>query len=169
MNQDFSFVRNQWAKEHATRGLKELLNPKIVDSLDPSQPILFPFPFSPHGPLPDLPEPLPSSPCYGDSTAIKNPKVAIIGAGAAGLFTAMILDYLNNDETLKEKGFNVSYEIFEAAGEDRLGGRLFTYNFVPQDPKNPAGPHDYYDVGAMRFPDNKVMTRFVIPSFYYIY
>jgi len=168
MEPDFSYVRNQWASEHATRGLKELLNPKIANSLDPLEPALFPFPFSPDGPLPDLPKPLPSSPCYNDSSTIKKPKVAIIGAGAAGLFTAMILDYLNNDETLKKKGFNVSYEIFEAAGKDRLGGRLFTYNFVPYS-RNPAGPHDYYDVGAMRFPDNKVMTRFGIPSFYYIY
>ncbi|TGO43681.1 hypothetical protein BCON_1097g00010 [Botryotinia convoluta] len=164
MEGDFSYVRNQWASEHATRGLKELLHAKLTDGFDPSQPV--PFPFLPDGPLPDLPRPLPRSPCNngrddndGSSTTIKKPKVAIIGAGAAGLFTAMILGYLNDNETLKKKGFNVSYEIFEAAGKDRMGGRLFTYNFMPQGSRNPAGPHDYYDVGAMRFPDNKVMTR----------
>ena len=170
---DFSQVRNQWASEHATRGLKELLNAKLTEHSDPSQPA--PLPIPPHGPLPDLPSPLPASPAKDDkggtgfSAAIKNPKVAIIGAGAAGLFTAMILDYLNKHPDLKKLGFGVSYEIIEAAGKDRIGGRLFTYNFVPQGTRNPAGPHDYYDVGAMRFPENKVMTRYSIPSFCYIY
>jgi hypothetical protein len=54
----------------------------------------------------------------------------------------------------------VSYDIFEAADRDRIGGRLFTYNFIAQDARNPPGQHDYYDVGAMRFPQNKVMTRY---------
>jgi protoporphyrinogen oxidase len=80
-------------------------------------------------------------------------KVGIIGSGAAGMFTAMIFDYLND----KFKGLNVEYEILEA--DDKVGGRLFTYKFPEKDPNYPIGPHDYYDVGAMRFPDSKVMAR----------
>src|SRR6186713_46860 len=62
------------------------------------------------------------------------PKVAIIGAGAAGLFTGMIFDYLN--EKCSSAGFKVDYEILEANREiqpdqsiGRVGGRLFTYRF----------------------------------------
>ncbi|KIK52447.1 hypothetical protein GYMLUDRAFT_180125, partial [Collybiopsis luxurians FD-317 M1] len=44
----------------------------------------------------------------------------------------------------------IPYKIFEAS--KRPGGRVFTYPFSP---KPPMGKHDYYDVGAMRFPDNE--------------
>jgi hypothetical protein len=68
-------------------------------------------------------------------------RVAIIGAGVAGLRTAMLLERLN-----------IPYKIFEA--NDGPGGRLFTYHF-PSDPvTSPAGKHDYYEVGGMRFPNN---------------
>ncbi|KAH7303409.1 hypothetical protein B0I35DRAFT_472320 [Stachybotrys elegans] len=67
-----------------------------------------------------------------------NFKVGIIGAGVAGLFTALVLDAIND-------------AILEAAGEDRFGGRLYTHRFSEED------VHDYYDVGAMRFPDNGIM------------
>ncbi|KAI9658235.1 MAG: hypothetical protein M1821_002368 [Bathelium mastoideum] len=85
-------------------------------------------------------------------------KVGIIGAGVAGLFTAMIFDYLNDNFKL-----NVDYEILEAERE-RYGGRLFTYKFPEPAAKEdkekfPITRHDYYDVGAMRFPDIKVMDR----------
>lgn len=83
------------------------------------------------------------------------PKVAIVGAGVAGLFLGMMLDYLNDQ--ISE--FNVRYEIFEANDPSRVGGRLFTYNFKPDPPQNPQGPHDYYDVGGMRFPQNPIMQR----------
>jgi len=143
-------IRNQWAREHATRGLKELLNKKLARYPIPG----FPDHLGHDTPLPSLPRP----PSRDDSSSkkITDAKVAIVGAGAAGLFTGMILDHLNNLDCLKDKGFHVSYDIFEAADKDRVGGRLFTYNFKAQDPQ---GPHDYYDVGAMRFPENKVMTR----------
>lgn len=172
MESDIS-IRDQWASEHATRGLKELLNKKLVGGPGPSQ-----RPFLPDEPLPPLPSHISRPPsgengCDDDddsssdsastttqSSTIEDPKVAIIGAGAAGLFSAMIWDYLNNDKTLQEKGFKVSYEIFEAADRDRIGGRIFTYNFKPEGTRNPFGQHDYYDVGAMRFPANKVMTRY---------
>ena len=42
--------------------------------------------------------------------------ICIIGAGAAGLYTAMILDSLN-----------IKYEILDAS--ERVGGRLYTYRF----------------------------------------
>ena len=93
------------------------------------------------------PEPSPTSP------------VCIIGAGMAGLYTAMIFESLE-----------ISYQIVDADTRARVGGRLFTYYF-------PNGnPYDYYvcwvsasftlcfdfciqDVGAMRFPDTPFMKR----------
>ncbi|KAG6380589.1 hypothetical protein JVT61DRAFT_4953 [Boletus reticuloceps] len=60
-------------------------------------------------------------------------KVGILGAGAGGLYTALILDSLGID-----------YEILEAS--DRTGGRLSTYKFLN------GGKYDYYEAGAMRFP-----------------
>ncbi|KAJ3962549.1 hypothetical protein N0V92_000715 [Colletotrichum tropicale] len=82
-------------------------------------------------------------------------KVGIVGAGAAGLFTALTLDWIN-DTIEKYKGvgkLKIEYEILEAASEDRFGGRLYTHHFSKD------GTHDYYDVGAMRFPENDVMQR----------
>ncbi|KAF7560122.1 hypothetical protein G7046_g4037 [Stylonectria norvegica] len=79
-------------------------------------------------------------------------KVGIVGAGVAGLFTAMVFDWLNENPELKGQGLEIDYDIIEAAGEDRLGGRLYTHNFSEKE-------HDYYDVGAMRFPNNSVMKR----------
>lgn len=70
-------------------------------------------------------------------------KVAIIGAGVAGLRTAKLL-----------QDMGIPYKIFEAG--DRPGGRIFTYQFSP---KTAPGKHDYYDVGAMRFPDNDANKR----------
>ena len=60
-------------------------------------------------------------------------KVGILGAGAAGLYAALLLDSLGID-----------YDILEAS--DRVGGRMFTHRFnatawansTPDDP-------DYYD------------------------
>ncbi|KAJ3505377.1 hypothetical protein NLJ89_g7452 [Agrocybe chaxingu] len=67
--------------------------------------------------------------------------VCIIGAGVAGLYIAMMLDSLG-----------IKYEITEGSG--RTGGRLYTHNF----PKN-SGKYQYYDVGAMRYPETTFMTR----------
>lgn len=63
--------------------------------------------------------------------------VGIVGAGMAGLYTGMILDSLK-----------IRYHIIEAS--DRIGGRVYTHRFTDD-------PGDYYDVGAMRFPDNPIM------------
>lgn len=78
-------------------------------------------------------------------------RVGIVGAGVAGLFTAMIFDYLEENY-----GVKVEYEILEAS--ERTGGRLSTYTF-PTNEEYPTGPHDYYDVGAMRFPQIDIMKR----------
>ena len=79
----------------------------------------------------------------GEGSHSKLHQVAIIGAGVAGLRTAMLL---------QNQKPPIPYKIFEAS--DRVGGRLFTYQFPPKSPRSPQGKHDYYDIGAMRFPDN---------------
>jgi len=107
------------------------------------------------------PEPqIPSQTHQPKNITSEVPKVAIIGAGAAGLFTGMIFDYLN--DKCASAGFKVDYEILEANREiqpdksiGRVGGRLFTYNFEGSE----SNPQLYYDVGAMRYPDNPVMKR----------
>jgi len=64
--------------------------------------------------------------------------VGIIGAGVSGLYIAMILDSLEIPD--------LNYEIVEAS--PRAGGRILTHHFE----STPPSPHDYFDVGAMRFP-----------------
>lgn len=73
----------------------------------------------------------------------KNTKVCIIGAGVAGLYLALILQNLEIP--------NLSWDILEA-NRDRIGGRIYTHRFS-------EAHNDYYDVGAMRFPDIPVMSR----------
>lgn len=69
-------------------------------------------------------------------------KVCIVGAGVSGLYIAMILDSL--------KEFNITYDILEA--NTRVGGRIYTHHFSEE-------PHDYYDIGAMRYPNIPTMKR----------
>ena len=91
-------------------------------------------------------------------------KVCIVGAGAAGLLTAMIFDWLKSKGDKGElPDLRIKYDLLEAAGEDRAGGRLYTYHFkgTKQYPVDPNHPHHYYDVGAMRFPDNPIMQKSV--------
>jgi len=66
--------------------------------------------------------------------------ISIIGAGASGLATAFILRTLGRP-----------FEILEAS--NRVGGRCFTYYFDAE-----KTPYNYYDVGAMRFPQVKSMA-----------
>ena len=73
-------------------------------------------------------------------------KVGIIGAGIAGLYLAMLCDCLGID-----------YDILEAS--DRAGGRVYTYQFPKGDT---SIRHNYYDVGAMRFPDLDIMKPCVL-------
>ncbi|PPR01358.1 hypothetical protein CVT24_006312 [Panaeolus cyanescens] len=65
-----------------------------------------------------------------------------VGISAAGLRTAMLL-----------QKWGIPYDVLEAS--DRPGGRIFTYKFVPDPQVSPAGKHDYYDVGPMRYPHNE--------------
>lgn len=70
-------------------------------------------------------------PCSKDTPL----KVGIIGAGAAGLYAAMLLDSLDID-----------YDIHEAS--ERVGGRIYTYRFDKEawekaTPEDPAY-YDYY-------------------------
>ncbi|KAG5650548.1 hypothetical protein H0H81_011863 [Sphagnurus paluster] len=67
--------------------------------------------------------------------------VAILGAGVSGLYIAMMLDSLG-----------IKYELLE--GSRRIGGRLYTHNFPTSQ-----GKYQYYDVGAMRYPDTSFMQR----------
>lgn len=77
-----------------------------------------------------------------DSTQFPG-KICIVGAGVAGLFTALIF---------KICGI-YNFDIIEAS--DRVGGRLYTHWF--SDRENPDSEHDYYDIGAMRIPKIKTM------------
>ncbi|EWY83173.1 hypothetical protein FOYG_13022 [Fusarium oxysporum NRRL 32931] len=76
--------------------------------------------------------------------------VGIVGAGVAGLFATLLFDWLDCHDELKGKGLNISYDILEAAGAERLRGHLYTHHFSDEE-------HDYYDVGAMRFQNNTMM------------
>ena len=53
--------------------------------------------------------------------------VCIIGAGATGLYAAMIFESLG-----------INYQIIEANKKERLGGRISTYRFPG------GGPNDYF-------------------------
>ena len=81
-------------------------------------------------------------------------KVGIIGAGCAGLFTGLIFDHLKAKYKL-----DVDFEILESNGQERLGGRLYTHYFDKTEESGPTASHDYFDVGAMRFPKSRVMSR----------
>jgi hypothetical protein len=86
------------------------------------------------------------------SAADAVPNIGIVGAGAAGLFTAMILKWLKAHAVdADSKPFNYTCDIVEASSV--AGGRLNTHSFsgTQQDL--------YFDVGAMRYPQNDVMTR----------
>ncbi|KIK68736.1 hypothetical protein GYMLUDRAFT_256401 [Collybiopsis luxurians FD-317 M1] len=76
------------------------------------------------------------------SIDLEKEPVGILGAGSAGLYTALILDDLG-----------IPFQIIEA--RDRVGGRLYTHTF----PNQTGAPYNYFDVGAMRFPQIKSMNR----------
>ncbi|KAM0350645.1 hypothetical protein ACHAPU_003131 [Fusarium lateritium] len=147
-------IRNQWARQHIVRAVQQDWN-KIIQREQGSSEVE-PLPLIPEGhKLPLAPAPRKSSATHDHgSTEPKIIKMGIIGAGAAGLFTGLVLDYLNVQLKGQAIPLKFEYDIHEAAGPDRVGGRLFTYNFGGR-----RDSHDYYDVGAMRFPDNPVMKR----------
>jgi hypothetical protein len=71
-------------------------------------------------------------------------KLCVTGAGIACLYIAFILNELAIS--------GISFDFFKASG--CIGGRCFTHKF-----SETGLPHDYYDVGAMRFPGNNTMKR----------
>lgn len=88
---------------------------------------------------PTDPDHLPQRPSGKSQDLPSDAKVCIIGAGISGLYSALILDHLG-----------VPYDILEAS--DRPGGRILTHYFSTRK-------HDYYDIGAMRFPNIPPMER----------
>jgi len=84
-------------------------------------------------------------PILGSGTIIGGPTedilVGIVGAGATGLYTAMILDDLG-----------IKYEILE--GSNRSGGRILTHHF-----DEGTSEWNYFDIGAMRYPEIPIMWR----------
>ena len=87
--------------------------------------------------LPQLPD-VPPAPRTPDPAL---GKICIIGAGITGLYLAMMCDYLD-----------ISYDLLESS--NRVGGRIYTHKFP--ETGTPIN-HNYYDVGAMRYPDIPVM------------
>ncbi|KAK6337079.1 hypothetical protein TWF718_009865 [Orbilia javanica] len=88
-------------------------------------------------------------------------KIGIIGGGVSGLYAGRLFDWLNEyleknprigrrPGAQKDEKLKFGFEILEAA--NRVGGRVYTHHFSPSR-------HDYYDVGAMRFPDTDIMER----------
>ena len=81
--------------------------------------------------------------------------IGILGAGVAGLYTALMIDSLGPES-------GITYQILEA--DERIGGRLYTHKFEGHTPNDYyVGPSPWYstialtsclrqDVGAMRFP-----------------
>jgi NADPH-dependent 2,4-dienoyl-CoA reductase/sulfur reductase-like enzyme len=74
----------------------------------------------PTTPGPTIPIPPTLPPRYPAPPQTSTLPVCILGAGAAGLYIAMMLDSLG-----------INYDLMEGSG--RTGGRIFTYHF----PKNP--------------------------------
>ncbi|QRV92089.1 Flavin containing amine oxidoreductase [Ceratobasidium sp. AG-Ba] len=87
----------------------------------------------------DIPKPTPSEPTLADLPYDTHPiqRVAVIGGGVSGLVVA------------RKLGVKHKVDVFEAA--DHVRGRLFIYDF--KDGKE----WDYFDVGAMWFPNTSVM------------
>ncbi|KXJ95000.1 hypothetical protein Micbo1qcDRAFT_200454 [Microdochium bolleyi] len=119
-------LRGAYAQSLVTQHLVEKLR---VDKGDPELTSLPPL----HG---DVIKPLAGNSLAGYNRE-KKEKICIIGAGAAGLATAMSLH--------ESKFYHI--EILEASSEP--GGRLFTYDF----PQDDGSQNSFCDIGAMRIPD----------------
>ncbi len=71
--------------------------------------------------------------------------VGIVGAGAAGLYAAMILDDLG-----------IKYEILEGSNSNRPGGRIYTHHFQSVDIKQ----WNYFvSLFTMAFPFHRTHRR----------
>ncbi|KAI9895059.1 MAG: hypothetical protein M1814_000284 [Vezdaea aestivalis] len=79
-------------------------------------------------------------------------RVGIIGAGAAGLYSALLLDSLG-----------IEYEIIE--GDSKAGGRILTHYFDEERwskaRKNQSDYYNYVELGAMRIPNIQYMARLI--------
>lgn len=89
---------------------------------------------------PDMPSVLPEIP----------PHIGILGAGISGLFLALLIDEINEMVSPKKL---FTYSILESSG--RNGGRVLTKQFDDEI------WNDYYDVGAMRFPDVRELSLYI--------
>ncbi|KAL8866766.1 MAG: hypothetical protein Q9174_006097, partial [Haloplaca sp. 1 TL-2023] len=85
------------------------------------------------------PDQLPPRPDDKSQQMPPDTKICIVGGGISGLYAGLIFDHLG-----------IPYDILEAA--PRPGGRILTHYFSTR-------PHDYYDIGAMRFPKVSPMER----------
>ncbi|CAE6335108.1 unnamed protein product [Rhizoctonia solani] len=107
-------------------------------------------------PLPPTSDTLPGAPNERAKTELPKvntpvKRIAIVGGGVAGLYAAMLL---------KEDKHEFKVDIYEAS--DRIGGRLYTRRLDGKSAIGtpvPGGEYDYFDVGAMRFPDTPVMAK----------
>ncbi|KAJ5210626.1 amino-acid oxidase [Penicillium cf. griseofulvum] len=143
-------LHDQWAMKHANLAVKDTWNKMLDEHRDqfgPGYGREYPPMIEDGQKLPRAPQL--KTPVHAPMGAHPHFKIGIIGAGAAGLFTALIFDWLQEQSNNQVE---FEYEILEAS--QRVGGRLYTHNF-----SETGGPHDYYDVGAMRFPENKIMKR----------
>ncbi|WAC75104.1 FAD-dependent oxidoreductase [Roseateles sp. SL47] len=87
------------------------------------------------------PAPATAAPITGKASAAAAPlRVGIVGGGMAGMYAALLLDQ-----------FGIEHQIFEASGE-RVGGRVRTHYFNNE-------PHQYAELGAMRFPESWLQSR----------
>ncbi|KAL8925728.1 MAG: hypothetical protein Q9172_002119 [Xanthocarpia lactea] len=89
---------------------------------------------------PTDPDNLPPRPDESPLPLPSDTKICIVGAGISGLYAGLILDHLG-----------VAYDLLEAS--PRPGGRILTHYFSTRK-------HDYYDIGAMRFPNVPPMERY---------
>jgi hypothetical protein len=152
INSDIS-IRDQWAQQLAIYGVQEEWNKLVLRDPNPDRTKLLTGDTLPRAPSPSS-QPVSTAPFHPPPPPRREIKVGIVGAGAAGLFTGLVFDYLNMRLHQNRTNLKFGYDILESTSADRLGGRLFTYSFGGE-----RDTHDYYDVGAMRFPDNPVMKR----------
>lgn len=134
-------IKARWAQ----RLVREKLAAELNKLQEETRTLPLPIPGSQHWThdrLPPAMEYKDGKRIIGDGDDPPPRKVCIVGAGVAGLYIAMILDSL--------KIPNLTYDILEA--NSRVGGRIYTHHFSEE-------PHDYYDIGAMRYPDIPIMKR----------
>jgi hypothetical protein len=141
-----SRLRARIAKR-TVRAQVELSCAKLRNS--PSTPSIPPFFGGPISNNDDLDPTKNSAPGFKDvdfGEIIKTPSprpvqfnIGVIGGGMAGLYASLILEDLG-----------LTHEVIEAS--QRPGGRAWSHHFTEKD-------GDYYEVGAMLFPDIPIMSR----------